>query len=148
MVVAKYPTTTLFFLLCSCCFFMLFFAGSLSPLSTFRFSPNGLSLNFCQDFLGFLCIFFQKDDIPLKTQQPTPWNLCCLMRGIQCFSHNEGDLVCSLNEMGFSTLPIRKLSSICCFIFGFCLYFFISVGRRDYEHSFNSPKHPLGFIWG
>lgn len=77
----NHPVLSVRALLFFYCFFMLFFAGSLSPLSTFGFSPNGLSLNFCQDFLGFLCIFFQKDDIPIKTQQPTPWNFCCLMRG-------------------------------------------------------------------
>ena len=84
MVVAKYPTTTPFFLLGSCCFFIVFyvvFCWFFIPSLNISFFPNELSLNFCQDFLGFLCIFFQKDDIPLKAQQPTPWNLCCLMRG-------------------------------------------------------------------
>ena len=116
------------------------------------FSPNGLLLNFCQDFFVFLCIFYQKDDIPLKTQQPTPWNLCCLMRGIQCFSHNEGDLVCSLNEMGFSTLPIRKLSSICCFIFRFCSYFFHLCWEKRLWTLLQFPKTSpwvhLGLMWG
>ena len=93
----------------------------------------------------YTSVVHQKDDIPLKTQQPTPWNLCCLMRGIQCFSHNEGDLVCSLNEMGFSTLPIRKLSSICCFIFGFCLYFFSSLLG---EETMNTPPIPQNIPLG
>lgn len=108
VVVAKYPTTTLFFLLGPCCFFIVFlccfFAGSLSPLSTFGFSPNGLSLNFCQDFLGFFMYLLSERWHPPQDPTTNPLEFLLFdegrfstfhheMRGIQCFSHNEGDLV-------------------------------------------------------
>lgn len=119
MVVAKYPTTTLSFLLGFC----RFLVGSL-----------------CCFLLFFLCIFYQKDDIPLKTQQPTTWNFCCLMRGGSVlFIMRWGGFSAFNHEEGVQYSPNKKALSHLSFCFRVFLMSF-SFWRKNHGNSLKFPK--------
>lgn len=108
-----------------------------------------LSVRVLSFLVGSLCCFLlffyassiRKMTFPSRPNNQPPGVFVAWWGEVQCFSSwNEGDSVLLTMKKGFGTLPIRKLSSICCFIFGFFLCLSTSVGRKDYGSSLKFPK--------